>query len=257
MTPTKVAAAQEGSAVNEGAGLTLFAQLLHALNQPLTGLQCSLELALSDKRTPEQYVDCMRGGLELTERMRNLVAAIRELLEIEAAQSEARERIDLCSLLRETLGELQPVAEAKRVRLSLDCRSLSVNAGRRGLTSTMFRVLESILSVAAPESLLSIGTSADAGSACVRVCWTEKKTEPPHGRFSGPELGLILAKAGLRRAGVEWKDEQAEDQQLICLRVPVNAGIEDDHAGADGVKTATLPGDRCGKSSLGVSRIRH
>jgi hypothetical protein len=31
------------------------AHLLHALNQPLTGLQCSLELAAADLRRPEEY----------------------------------------------------------------------------------------------------------------------------------------------------------------------------------------------------------
>ena len=36
-------------------GRTLLTHLLHALNQPLTGLHCSLELALAGVRSTEQY----------------------------------------------------------------------------------------------------------------------------------------------------------------------------------------------------------
>ena len=57
--------------------------LLHALNQPLTGLHCSLELALAGQRTSEQYVRTLSEGLELAGRMTILVAAIRELVDTE------------------------------------------------------------------------------------------------------------------------------------------------------------------------------
>jgi hypothetical protein len=53
--------------------------LLHALNQPLTGLQCSMEVALASPRPIEYHVPRLREGLDLTERMRSLVDAIREV----------------------------------------------------------------------------------------------------------------------------------------------------------------------------------
>jgi hypothetical protein len=239
MSPAKAAevrdeAAGRDSAVPETAGLNLLAQLLHALNQPLTGLQCSLELALAGRRTPEQYIDCVRGGLDLTERMRNLAAAMRELLEIEAAPAAAaatdelaiNPRTDLRSVLRETLAELQPVAETRGVRIALDCGPLPVSVERRTLISAMFRVLESVLSLAAPESLLSIETAANPGSACLRLGWSRQEPAPPPGGFSGPELGLLLAQAGLRRAGVDWKREQKEDLDWITLQVPLHGERE-------------------------------
>jgi len=68
------------------------AQLLHALNQPLTGLQCSMEVALGRPRTNEEYVQGLRQGLELTGRMRALVQAIREVAEVEEAEVEEMEK---------------------------------------------------------------------------------------------------------------------------------------------------------------------
>src|SRR5579863_8354522 len=64
--------------------------LLHALNQPLTGLHCSLELALVGQRTPEQYVRALSEGLELAGRMSVLVGAIRELVETEEVREEEK-----------------------------------------------------------------------------------------------------------------------------------------------------------------------
>ncbi len=59
-------------------------RLLHGLNQPLTGLQCSMEVALASPRSVEYYVERLRDGLALTERMRALVEAMREVVDVEA-----------------------------------------------------------------------------------------------------------------------------------------------------------------------------
>src|ERR1700683_4169073 len=59
------------------------AVLLHELNQPLTGLQCSLELATVGSRTPEEYINTLHQGLDLVARMRLLVETVREITVIE------------------------------------------------------------------------------------------------------------------------------------------------------------------------------
>ncbi len=68
------------------------AELLHALNQPLTGLQCSMEVALAGPRTNEEYVQGLREGLVLTGRMRVLVEAIREVMDGGDRKARNRER---------------------------------------------------------------------------------------------------------------------------------------------------------------------
>jgi len=146
------------------------AQLLHALNQPLTGLQCSMEVALASPRTVEQYVQGLREGLQLTERMRALVEAMREVTDFEP-EKETEETTELISLLRETVRDLEPVAQTKDVRLSLDSASgsssssllsssLSVRVGRARLAVLLFRLLDAALSLAERGTALRI----DAGS---------------------------------------------------------------------------------------------
>ena len=86
------------------------AHLLHALNQPLTGLQCSLELALAKPQSLENYTRVLRVGLDLTGRMRVLVEAIRELEDAASAGPGEVEPFLLDVLLRDTVSDLSPVA---------------------------------------------------------------------------------------------------------------------------------------------------
>jgi signal transduction histidine kinase len=217
------------------------AQLLHALNQPLTGLQCSMEVALASPRTLEQYAQGLRDGLGLTERMRALVEAIREVVdgeeenEVEKAKEKNKETnkekinkddpetTDLRIVLGEVVEDLGPVAEAKRVRITLDGDgpadlSLLVKTGHRRLSSLVFRTLESALSLAEPGSRVRIQMSAGA----IRIAWMGRQRPA---EFSRPGLGLLVAEAGWERAGATWERERAGNLETVTLRLAgVSAG---------------------------------
>lgn len=185
-------------------GRSPLAHLLHALNQPLTGLQCSLELAAAGPRSIEQYVRTLRESLELTERMRILVEGIREVADTEPSDREQFEPVLLDELLGGTVTDLLPVAECKGVRLLLLRRApLLVRAERRSLATLLFRLLDSALSLAAPGSDLRIVAAPDREQAALVVSWTPG-SPPEHSPFSRPEVGLLIARAGWERAGAEW-----------------------------------------------------
>ena len=216
--------AQNAKSLPEAGGRSPLAQLLHALNQPLTGLQCSMEVALATPRTPEQYVVGMRQGLELTGRMRALVEAIREVADGEEEKKEELEKIELKALLREVLDGLEPVAEGKSVCMTLECdaaSSLELRAGRPGMANVVFRSLESALSLAVRGSAVRMETGSAGGESWIRIRW---HAGPP-AAFSRPELGLLVAQAGWERAGAEWKRERTENLETVTVRLP---GISSD-----------------------------
>jgi signal transduction histidine kinase len=198
-------------------------QLLHGLNQPLTGL-----------RTPEQYVQGLREGLELTERMRALVGAIREVVEAgeeaeEKQETERQETIELQSLLREAADGLGPVAEEKSVRITLESAAphpypLSVRGERRRLGAVAFRFLESVLSLAARGSAVRVETGGEAGEAWIRIRWHAGR---PRAEFSRPELGLLVAQAGWERVGAEWVRERMENRETVTVRLTGQSGQGD------------------------------
>jgi hypothetical protein len=196
--------------------------LLHALNQPLTGLQCSLELAVAGPRTSEQYTHTLREGLELTARMRLLVEAIRELAESESRESEVPELFPLGTLLRETAGDLLPVAETKRVQISLSGSfSLPVRAGRQTLATVIFRLLESALSLTTVGSVLCIATEHQQNEGRIVVSWNEAERLPQYSPFSRPELGLLIALAGWKRMGAGCVTERSENANKVTVRFPL------------------------------------
>jgi len=199
-------------------------QLLHALNQPLTGLQCSMEVALASPRTPEQYVRGLHEGLALTERMRALVEAIREVADAETDKKEKLETIELRTLLGEVVDDLAPVAEVKSVRIRLDRPATGSQAGVAGgrrLSTSVFRLLESALSLANPGSEVRIESGGTPVGEWVRIRW---HAERPRSGFSRPELGLLVVEAGFERAGAEWIGERAGNLETVTVRLPKVSG---------------------------------
>jgi signal transduction histidine kinase len=210
-------------------GRSLLAHLLHALNQPLTGLQCSLEVALAGHRQAEQYISTLRDGLELTARMRILVEAIREVAE-PRDHVGISDRFLLDGLLRETATELHPVAEARQVQLLTACHpSLLVLADRRLLASVLFRWLESALSLAAEGSELRVVATRDSGHAVLIASWIDGPL-PEHSPFSRPELGLLIAQTGWQRAGGDWNRRRAASTQTCTVRLALASAQPDAQA---------------------------
>jgi signal transduction histidine kinase len=225
MTPLQIGAPL---AVEEITGRSPLARLLHALNQPLTGLQCSMEVALAGTRTPEQYRQGLRDGLALTERMRALVEAIREVADgiEENEHQNPNEMTGLAAILRETVNDLKPVAKSKTIHMEIEFDSsliLVVRAGRQKLGGIAFRLLDSVLSLAAEGSMVKISTvKSDAGLAqsgdWLRILW--EANEEARYPSSRPELGLLVAQAGFERCGAEWQRMWDGKQETLSIRLP-------------------------------------
>lgn len=200
---------------------TPLAHLLHALNQPLTGLQCSLEVALVVDRPVEQYVRTLREGLALTARMRILVESIRELADEPPIPAPDPEPFPLGSVLSGVLDDLHPVAETRRIRFLLTVNDpCPVRGNQRRLGQLMFRFLESALALAADDATMKMAVTAQAGVACVMVTWRPGAV-PEFSPFSRPELGLAIARAGWEQAGAQWMLEAGTSLVNCTIRLPL------------------------------------
>ena len=76
-----------------------------------------MELAVAGPRPTDHYVRTLREGLELVSRMRDLVEAIREVVQTRETQTGAFALFRLDSLVSEVAVELEPIAAAEGVRL--------------------------------------------------------------------------------------------------------------------------------------------
>jgi hypothetical protein len=126
----------------------------------------------------------------------------------------------LNTVLREVLEDLEPVAEAKKVRIGFDCAasSLAVRGERRNLGPVVFRFVESALSLAERDSALQVETGGEPGEAWIRVRW---KAARSRSEFSRQELGLLVAQAGWERAGAQWERRRTGDLETVTVRLPL------------------------------------
>ncbi len=94
----------------------LVSDLFHQLSQPLTTLCCSLELALLQTPTAEQYGEIVSHALGQAEKVSALATAIRELFDASQA-GEGGEALDLRRAVEDTVVDLLPVAESAGVQV--------------------------------------------------------------------------------------------------------------------------------------------
>jgi C4-dicarboxylate-specific signal transduction histidine kinase len=221
MSGAGVQLARDEAALN---GRTPLAHLLHALNQPLTGLQCSLELALVRPRAAEEYARAMRDALDLTGRMRVLVEALREIADAESSAGREQSSVSLNDLLATNAEELLPVAEALGIRLRTSfAAALQVRGTSSLLSEVFFRLLDSALSLARPKSDLLIAAAADQESAVIRVGWS-CGPHPEFSPFSRQELGLLIAQGVWEHAGGVWNEAGRGNEHRCELRMPLLMG---------------------------------
>lgn len=182
-------------------GRSSLAYLLHALNQPLTGLQCSLELAVAAARRPEEYVKMIRDGIELTNRMRALVDALQEVIAIRASRISGARDFELRDLLAEVVDELRPVAESRRLQLAIACEpGLRVAYDRNFFRGFTFRLIETLLGQARADGEIEIKAQQHRDETQFAVAWDETRSQQDSG-LSHAELSLLLVEAACERLG--------------------------------------------------------
>jgi C4-dicarboxylate-specific signal transduction histidine kinase len=217
------------------------AYLLHALNQPLTGLQCLLELATAGPRPAADYVRTLHEALDLTARMRILVETLGELAEPGPVALDDAAPVRLDSLLLATVCELEPVAKEHGVQFQVTSEALSVRGNRTGLAGLWFRTLECALSLAENGSDLDISAAPEIGRARISFSW-KPGVPPAHSPFSRPELGLLIARSHWQRIGGEWTMERKLEKQVCAVRLPL-APVQD---GSGETDRAVQPPEKIG-----------
>jgi len=205
-------------------GRSPLAHLLHELNQPLTGLQCSMELAVAGPRPSDHYVRTLQEGLELVSRMRDLVEALREVMQTQEGQTGESALFRLDSLVNEVAAELEPIAVAQEVRLIvLTSTPVPVHSHRARVQDLVFRTLDSILSLARDNCEMHVATVQEEDHACLMVSSTADPAgeRPP---FSRPELGLLVAQAGWEAMGATWSlTRTGEELNLVIRMLPASS----------------------------------
>ena len=120
------------------------AEVLHDLSQPLTALECGLELSLRQDKTVAELRNRMETLLEATQLLRRRMLELRALQDAaDAGNMTAPVAIDgLLECLRE---EFSPVAELAQIGLEVKCRPARAYGNAERLRNGFFHLLEFLM----------------------------------------------------------------------------------------------------------------
>ena len=94
----------------------------HDLRTPMTRLRCVAELALQSKDQPQQQREALASCIEESDR---ILALLNSLMDISEAENGAMrlnlESVDLSSLIQESVGLYEFIAEEKNISIAVDC----------------------------------------------------------------------------------------------------------------------------------------
>ena len=213
--------------------LQLISDLFHALNQPITALRCSVELNLLQPRTAEQYCLALQNASEHGERIAQLSNGISALLQTDDPGDE-REAISLDACLRETVADLQPVAEAADLKLTVErltpCR---VFLEPRRLRQALFHLFEFVLTSRPAGGVVTLIAEESRTDAVVvltaaggeYLCNEELSPAEAGAREQelNRRLSFAIARGIFERAGGSLHELRDRPCTRIKLRLPLAA----------------------------------
>jgi signal transduction histidine kinase len=118
--------------------------VLHKLSQPLTALQCSLELSLARDQTSEEFRASVEAALQNAERLRQSLLLLRELSDADNP-GDVSFPVPLQQLLQELQQDFLPVCESASGYFTVSCHPVQVRGNGAKLRRAFFYLLEYLL----------------------------------------------------------------------------------------------------------------
>jgi heavy metal sensor kinase len=154
----------------------------HELRTPITAARGQLEVALFTAETTHQYREAIQNALEETERLSRLVNAMLLLSQAESGQlGLQKERLNLSSLLRESLEQFELAAEEAKVRLVVDMpKECMAEVDRLQFDRLVSNLLSNALKFTPAGGEVRVRLASDEGAAVLTVEDTGCGIPPDH-----------------------------------------------------------------------------
>jgi hypothetical protein len=206
---------------------SLLPELLHALNQPLTSLRCSLEVTLLQPRDSEEYRRRLRESLKLTEDITVLASGIRELIEVEQPIAQPRS-VSFDKVLQSCLRELLPLADSESIGMSLLCApSLTALGDEQQFSTAVIYLLSFLLSRSSKGEELNIQAKRDGEQIALGFELNKSGAQDSDAKTSAKPAGaraylrLLVARRIFEVSGGTVQVELGGRQVSIGIRLPL------------------------------------
>jgi signal transduction histidine kinase len=162
--------------------------LLHALNQPLTHIRCTMELMLYRSLAPGDDREKLAALLKQAEKASKLSTAMQQVLEIEREHRAGPQRAALATAVETAFEDFMPLAEQNGVEIMrgvlAECK---VAVSARALGIALFLLLDQLLSWARQGDVIEFRIDQDSEVAHL-LC---RIVTPAAGSACEPQLLVI------------------------------------------------------------------
>jgi hypothetical protein len=203
------------------------AELFHLLSQPLSGLQCSLEVALLQDRTKNEYQDCLHQALLQARRVIAVSEVLRDLV-CEPCIRPQPSRIPLAMCLGWAIADLQPCADFKDVRLHVGQLPNFLVHGRSA-GKAFFHLLDYLLTRSAVGSQIEIGTLSPHGQSQIllmaELATGDSPAWPGRNAPTDESIAIEIARVLLAEDGVDFSLNENPGRISIALHTPAGTDL--------------------------------
>lgn len=180
--------------------------LAHDLAQPVSALQCALEVALMRPRANEDYRTVLEESLQLAQQMDCRLRQVRE------RSGSPRVETSLAAVVAALMEELQPAASLLETVLQSRCEAYPVEGDGEELRAALSSLLHDAIAKRSNTSIVIRGGDRVVGSIHVRPPYRE-----PGGTCPGPEMQRKWIE-GFRAANAGCEVRQTDRGQVVEVR---------------------------------------
>lgn len=147
-----------------------YAAASHELRTPLQALSGHLEVALAQSRSAEEYQGTVHEALAQTQRLVSLVEGILLLHQLQSPTHASRERVCLSTEIEDQIRSIQPLVEARRLRLDTRIEPGIVIGSFPMHVSVLVRnLVENAAKYSVASGEVSISLDSSAGRPTMRI----------------------------------------------------------------------------------------
>lgn len=194
-----------GSRVEPGNN-DLIADVFHGMSQPLTALECGLEISLRQDKHAGQFRARMQAALGSAQILHQRMVELRMLLDAEDP-GDTTVPVGIDGLLMQLKDDFGPVADAARIVMSMRCKPTLVRGNAARLRNGFFHLFEFLVGSSPPHHAINVFmTRISNGSFNVRFSVrpkTGRSDLQPTQPVNMGDLTIRIARRTFQAAGGE------------------------------------------------------
>jgi len=205
----------------------------HEIRTPLAIIRGELEDAFQSPHVSPELKQTIGSALEETERLSRIVEQLLEMSRLEAGEALfERSRFDFAELTKATVDQLRPLAEDKKLKLSVDVGNpVEIEADPIRVKQIVVNLVDNAIKYTSAEGSISVSTFPGGGMAILEVADTgigipEEAMSQVFDRFyrvdkgrsrqlGGTGLGLAIVKSICAAYGGTVTVKSAEGQGAV------------------------------------------